>query len=872
MATFSTTTGDINFDNVFFDAAVNNDIFQPTNTATLTVNSDTRWAQTGVAWKYSPSTTNGGGKLLVDGRDTWWIPFDASSGNVPTLTTLGSNGVTGGTSGATGELLGIWTALGVAPSAGGGAMPTSGFVKLRYKSGTFVDNEVITLPGGATVTVNSTTGGQRGWLVVHWVETSNYMTGNPLSYFDVQGDWFELGTTNGSTGQTFQYYVSDRCPVIYVETGAGTGVYEMWLEVGTTRATQTNRFGGTNKDGRYFFISNTSGVITIGGLGGGTEGFLPPSGCKVRVANIHFGGVSTSNYNLLTLNSSPNSRFVISNGAYNLDLNKANFNGQFYLSGAANVNMNYIGTWDDFRYNNNIGNPGYFNFLGVSNSNTYTASTMNNFRNNSLGYTVENSKFLLYLAAATRETFGQNNSLNITLRNCTFYSFGTGTTTDLTCNTDQNFILSNQGVSNLLVEGCIFWGGVVNLTTCTDVTFKDCVYYDHIENTPPETFTTRYFLRIFSATSGITIQNITMPERNNHPRGGIFNTANCSNILIKDCGTRANPLQNFSPTPTEPMLYIGRTDNCVGITMKRCHVRNSQTILFVVSQSQTSIVDSSGDYGDSITQSGRDLELINVAVNSVGSQSSGVSSGTQYLGGTGNSPAILLGAAKNTTRSSNLTTSVTNPRWNGHNLYGIQVGDYVQVETPVFMRGYTGPANSAPTIVKDISTFVTYEYQIDTGSGFGSWKTANLSNWYAEVFPVDYSGVRIRARATVTSIPGTIGQAYIGSFSFPCLTNDTARAGADQPDPGIGLEFTGLISGSEVRVYTGTDPATAVEVDGTESSGTTASLSHSNAGETGYVQIFALGYLPVRFELTFQATSQSFLIQQTIDRQYSNPS
>jgi hypothetical protein len=41
-------------------------------------------------------------------------------------------------------------------------MPATGFIKFRSKVGNFSDNEVITLSNGSTITVNSTTGGQRG--------------------------------------------------------------------------------------------------------------------------------------------------------------------------------------------------------------------------------------------------------------------------------------------------------------------------------------------------------------------------------------------------------------------------------------------------------------------------------------------------------------------------------------------------------------------------------------------------------------------------------------------------------------------------------------------------------------------------------------
>ena len=85
------------------------------------------------------------------------------------------------------------------------------------------------------------------------------------------------------------------------------------------------------------------------------------------------------------------------------------------------------------------------------------------------------------------------------------------------------------------------------------------------------------------------------------------------------------------------------------------------------------------------------------------------------------------------------------------------------------------------------------------------------------------------------------------------------------------VELTGLKTGSEVRAYLGTDPSTATEIGGIESSGTTFSFSQSYAGQSGYIQVFALGYLPVWLNITYESNNVSIPIQQSIDRVYNNP-
>jgi hypothetical protein len=85
------------------------------------------------------------------------------------------------------------------------------------------------------------------------------------------------------------------------------------------------------------------------------------------------------------------------------------------------------------------------------------------------------------------------------------------------------------------------------------------------------------------------------------------------------------------------------------------------------------------------------------------------------------------------------------------------------------------------------------------------------------------------------------------------------------------VELTGLKSGSEVRAYLGTNPATATEIDGVESSGTSFTFSQSYGGQAGYIVIFATGYKDILLPITYSGSNQSIPIQQQTDRVYSNP-
>jgi hypothetical protein len=195
------------------------------------------------------------------------------------------------------------------------------------------------------------------------------------------------------------------------------------------------------------------------------------------------------------------------------------------------------------------------------------------------------------------------------------------------------------------------------------------------------------------------------------------------------------------------------------------------------------------------------------------------------------------------------------------------VGDYTIIEMPYFVKGHTSFQNVGPTLNGTSTGNFTYQYQLDTGSGYGgTWKTVSGANLSAET--ISAAGFRLKLKITVAtaSASSAIGNVII-------LTNTTVAAQAANPYPldTVTLAFTNLIAGSEVRVYAGTDPVTATEIGGTESSGTTFSFSHSSGGTAGVIAIFAMGYQPIYLPYTFKSTDDSILIQQVVDRNYVNP-
>lgn len=270
-------------------------------------------------------------------------------------------------------------------------------------AGSMADGENLTVTSGAVVTCDQTPSILMGEVRVtdgkFKIDGENISAGNMINFvgkndeqldireigeFEVVGDWYSIGTTDGSNSQTFNlatYYDSSFCvdvvPMIQVETGrridfdGATGTTpsaDDWIYKTSDRsvmgrvvsATSTyivvrfltgtlanndaiecrsivdnvgpdlqtswtalvnnasgdilesgvyQEFGNTRSNGTSYIANFHHGIggfvfdnafqsttLTMGTAAGSTGGFVPPSGCDVRVPNVHFSSSDATNY------------------------------------------------------------------------------------------------------------------------------------------------------------------------------------------------------------------------------------------------------------------------------------------------------------------------------------------------------------------------------------------------------------------------------------------------------------------------------------------------------------------------------------------------------------------------------------------------
>jgi hypothetical protein len=263
-------------------------------------------------------------------------------------------------------------------------------------------------------------------------------------------------------------------------------------------------------------------------------------------------------------------------------------------------------------------------------------------------------------------------------------------------------------------------------------------------------------------------------------------------------------------------------------------------------------------------------------------------------------------------------------------LYAPNVNDQITFETPYYIIGHSAFGFNSPNIPGATNTNYDITYDLDQGSGYsGTFNNLLIARTGASgtngaftvtitdassVNPGDYvSGTNVAPLAKVLSkasntltldlanvgtVSGTLtfyhlpsetildpavgfkikirvktvtaNTSTINHINFLTVVTESDRAQTYALDT-IPFTVNGLIAGSEVRAYAGTDPDTAIAIGGIESSGTSFTFEHSYGGSTGYIIVHKEDYEPIYVPLTYASEAESLLVQPRFDRNYGNP-
>jgi hypothetical protein len=306
---------------------------------------------------------------------------------------------------------------------------------------------------------------------------------------------------------------------------------------------------------------------------------------------------------------------------------------------------------------------------------------------------------------------------------------------------------------------------------------------------------------------------------NQHPPAGIFNVATVKNVKIRNIGTMASPaaVSTWRPNYYTPTYMVAQTSGAsYSIRAQRVYISNTKSscLLNLASDYDAVYQNCNAGYYNVSAQSiqaptmlscDSNIKGCRMGVNSVAGQAAcyGTHYMDQFIGDT--SGRFFLALNEPTPNTAYQVTIVAGTaKWTGLGNLGLRVaGDQVIIEDSIFRLGHTGFQNTAPTLTGTNTGNHSYEYQLDTGSGYGGvWKVLNGANLSAEV--VDPAvGFKMKMRLTCTVSSLTNALTFIRVDTTSTLF---AQSTYLYPLDNYTLTFTGLQAGTKVAfVATGTE-------------------------------------------------------------------
>lgn len=798
-----------------------------------------------------------GGTLRIDPTNVRIIAYTGGSGNAPAYgTTITAN------NGSTGVFLGAWTNWLSEPITPGSAIGATGFIKLGSVSAAF--------NAGALTGITATCSGAdvQGWIEVRGADTAQ-ITVPRVGAVETVEAWFEIGTTNGSRGQTLACpctaTVAGTFPGVWIESSAGSGVYERYTEVGSVVALATHRTTSEMK-----LVKQTTSGIVIGNDGTNGVFYLPATGCKVRIpATIlttctRTAGSGSGPRVLPNATLATRQEFVTTNaGAFD-------FRGcaiQWYMNFTQAYSVKIKGcAIKDTLVLSEIGAA-----LDVDNCIVGPTQAQINFPLNAAscfaGGTVQNADFWRFSLAASGNYVSQINYVT----GVTFNNVLHGSLT-LRANATTGAITGTQ------VKGCTFSnntliGGRGLFVGAQSCSFSSISYYDHTITTTTTSTNPMAALEFTTGGNGNTVDGISLPNSAVGPYTALVTVTACYKTLVKNIGTYASKLaMNSSVTG----LILNSTGNSDGITLKRCYATGTRTGLYAFVNSDTGILLEHvyGDYADTTV-----LPALNAKAKNCGLTSAttgqvsvyGTHWHTRFTSTTAGFLEVLCNEPTTASASQCAATGGT-PRFNSSgSLILAVVNDQVTWETDWFVLGYTAFTNSAPTIT---GTNVTYssgarwgnhdiEFQIDTGSGWnGSWLALTAANLTAQTISAT-TGFKLKIRATCATAAATN---LLTNLRIAMTTTDSEQGNNLYPLSVNTVTFTGLPTGCDAFTLTAGTSTILDQKDSLAGSSYAYTYSGTPTVDVGFIKP---GYVPLYIRaLALGAADSSIPVSLTQDRNY----
>jgi hypothetical protein len=726
-----------------------------------------------------------GGELRFDPTYVRVVAYTDGSGVSPAYGAAISQG------GVTGVFLGAWANWQSEPIVPGVAIPATGFIKIGGKTGG-------NFSSGALTGVIATASGDdvQSWIEVRGPDIGTITVPRIGKVTSVEA-YYELGLTTGVSGQILP------CPTTatfagvwsgcWIETAPASGIYERYVGAGSIVALAT-----IPTDERGKIIWQTVAGLRIGNDGVNAVGFLPPAGCRVRIpatilTNCTRNATTGSGPRVLPNATIATRQEFVTTGAGFFDLRGVasqwymNFSQAFLckIKGCVisdSLIQSEIASaldTDDF-------------IIGPTQAQVFTAL---NFSSNFAGGFVKNGRVARFNLSTSG---GYVNSI----------LFNKGVTFDNV--TSQTLLNRTQATS-----GC--WTGTQNVdctwNNCTDIGGRNLhntaqrpkitnpKYADNFSGTTTAT-NSHYAQELASGCADSVVSGMSfMGLANVQPNSGLVQSSACYNTKVRNIGAYAAPL-NMGTVNGAGVIYNGAGNND-GIALQKIYVANTRLgpYAFVNSDNNVLIADVKADYAD--TSPIAALNCIAKATALLGQTNGQISVyGTHwrdsFRSATTGAVEVLCNEPTAASAAQCFISSGL-PKFNSSGQVALTVvGEQVEWQMPYFARGHTALANLAITTTGINLGNMSYEFQCDTGAGYGgTWLALSAVNLTAQGAINPATGCRLKVRATCTiSNAGNL----LTNIAIPTVTDAAAQGANPYPLDVVTLTLTGLQTGSDVVI------------------------------------------------------------------------
>lgn len=728
--------------------------------------------------------------MTIDGRGIWMIPFTGGSGNVPAWNTvISQSGQTG-----SGKLIGVHASLTAASTATGAAMPASGYLRVKQKTGSYAAGALTGL------TADASDAGRIGWLEIVGDEGAT-INANRLGSANILGDWYEIGTTSGSSNQTLQIpnngllrYVAG----VFIEKTVGGGDFEFYPNngVNTTTGTEATR-------GKVVWIDNT-GLVRIGNSGAATNGYTPVSGLRVVVGNVFLENCTTA---ARTANVIPNatiaSRYDFTctgGGVVTMDKVNSAWYGSF--SQAFSVTLSNSGFVDGVLFSE-IASYMTITKVGVGNKPT-TALLMS-----PLTMSLCFAGGLFTDCVWQRATMAASGAHTNTLTDLSGFTFVRDTIRAgvIRGNATTYSVNATRLAYCIWTTPTVIQGAMV-FTTCKAIEVTDTTYCESVSATTITTYAGSVWA-VASNTVNALFSGLTLPVTNTHPYTALLqiNAAGCSGIKLRNIASRASPLTMGSANACGLVYALAAGAAASNVKVQRVYVSSTRTGVMTGDNSSTGITEEHvfGDYADAVDVLAC-LNHVRKAMGGTGALTAQTAVyGTHWRDGftstTAGRIALLMNEATALT-AAQVTLSGGAAFTSAGGLYMPVIGQQAIFETPEYIQGHTAFANSALVMAGGTATNYTYQYQIDLNDGNG-W-----SAWSADKTPISLGtalnghtlnaqlGFRLRLKITTSTTNST-------AITSVYMTTDSTTTAQDYTYPldVATVSVVGMVSGSRMKAY-----------------------------------------------------------------------